>query len=178
MEIEKLKYPIGRFEYGKKYSMPETNKAIAEIAELPPKLKQLTALLLGDRLRRSYRPGAWTATQLINHLGDVYINAYMRTKWLLTEDNPTIKTYDENGCALLPDSHYNALDVSIKLIDNIIERWVYLLSNISSDDFKRQLYHPEYQVSIQLDELIVAYRWHGYHHLAHLEIIVNETDLT
>jgi len=170
MDIEKLKYPIGRFEYGKPYSYAETKSMIEEIKTLPSRLERIILSLSDDQLELSYRPGAWTARQLINHLGDVYINAYMRTKWLLTEDNPTIKTYDENACVALPYSTYMII-TSLNIISNLIRRWVFLLKNVPEIDYKRSLYHPEYNVSICLSELVAMYAWHGNHHLAHLEII-------
>jgi hypothetical protein len=174
MDIELLKYPIGRFQFGKKYSFAETNEAIEDIKRLPVKLERIMSLLTREQLDQSYRPGAWSARQLINHLGDVYINAYMRTKLLLTEDTPTIKPYNENAFALLPDSAY-LINVSLIIISNLIERWVLILCTIPESDYRRKLYHPESKIYIPLDELVIMYAWHGNHHLAHLGIIQMQT---
>lgn len=176
-DIEKLKYPIGRFEYGKEYSNNEIKKAIQDIQSLPTKLRELTFSLTNVQLEQSYRPGAWTAKQIVNHFPDVYINAFIRTKWLLTEDNPTIKTYDENACALLADSRFPDLNVSLDIFSSLVERWVFLLANTPANDFKKTLYHPEYNNTISLSELVAMYAWHGYHHLEHLRIIRDQPTL-
>jgi hypothetical protein len=170
MESEKLIYPSGWFKFGKKYSCDERKKVIEEIETLPSRLEQISSLLSGDQLDKSYKPRGLSAQQLINHLGDLCINAYVRTKCILTEDNPTIKIYDENLFNHLPGSSYMA-NTSINIISNVTQRWVLLLCAIDDEDFKRKLYNSEYNVSIQLDELIALYAWRGNSVLARLEII-------
>ena len=174
MEQEKLRYPTGRFKYGEKYTESDTSHAIKRISEFPEKLRQTISQIPKEKLNLTYRDEGWTGLQVINHLGDVYINAYMRTKWVLTEDRPALKPYDENGCSHLPDSFYSETDITLGILDNLIKRWVFLLRAIPPADFSREIYHPELQLFMRLDEVVATYAWHGYHHIAHLELIKNK----
>jgi hypothetical protein len=172
MEPEKRRWPIGGFEFGKEYSYEETKKVIEEIKKFTSRLEQITSLLSGNRWYKSYKPDALSARQLVNHLGDVYMNAYFLTKLVLTDDDPEITIYDEHLFNLLPDSDY-MVNATIAILSNLVQRWVFLLCVISEEDFKRKLYHPIYSRSIRLDELIALYAWRGKLNLDHLEIIKN-----
>ncbi len=172
MESEKLTYSFGWFKFGKQYSCDERKNVIEQIETLPSRLKQIMSLLSGDQLGKSYKPGGLSAQQLTNHLGDLCMNAYVRTKCMLTEDNPTIKIYDENLFNHLPDSNCMA-NASINIISNLTQQWILLLYAIADDDFNRKLYNFEYNVSIQFDELIALYAWRGNSVLARLEMIHN-----
>jgi hypothetical protein len=169
---EKRKWPIGRFEFGKEYSSEDTKRVIEEIKNFPSRLEQITSLFSGNQWYKSYKPGALSARQLVNHLGDVYMNAYFLTKLVLTDDDPDITIYDEHLFNLLPDSDY-MVNATIAILSNLLQRWVFLLRAIPEKDFKRKLYHPMYNRSIPLDELVALYAWRGKLNLTHLEIIEN-----
>jgi hypothetical protein len=172
--MEELQYPIGKFVYGKTYCDQEVKEAISELKALVLCIRRVLIDYKSDDFKKSYRNGGWTAIQLINHLCDVYINAYLRTKWLLTEDTPALKPYDQDAFSALPDGSYKDIYESLDLLETLIKRWTYLLASISNWDFQKQIYHPENDVLLPLDELVIMYKWHGYHHLAHLEIIKSE----
>ncbi|OIN58737.1 YfiT family bacillithiol transferase [Arsenicibacter rosenii] len=162
-----LRYPIGDFEYGKSYSFEDIKAAIAAIAVLPFNLTELVGKWGDDRLDTPYRPEGWTVRQLVHHIADSHLNAYVRTKLALTEENPTIKGYEEAEWAKLPDS---ALSVapSLVIISNLHLRWVTVLESLTEADFDRTYYHPGYQRSFRLGEVMALYAWHSEHHYQHI----------
>ncbi|MDQ3046211.1 MAG: putative metal-dependent hydrolase [Bacteroidota bacterium] len=169
--MEHLKYPIGKFEHGKIYSTEEDQKHISEIEAFPSQLLPLAHSLRSDQLEKSYRPGGWTAKQIIHHLADSHINAYIRTKLALTETSPTIKPYGQDLWANLPDGKNLNMEVSLSLTEGIHQRWSYLLRSLEEKDFQKKYIHPEYNREFKLSELLALYAWHGRQHLAHLNII-------
>jgi hypothetical protein len=170
--LEKLKYPLGKFEYGKSYTPEETQKHIGDIEALPQNLKTITAQLSAADLLRSYRDGGWTALQIIHHLADSHMNAYIRVKLAITEDKPMIKPYDQDSWASLPDSSLPA-EISLQILEGLHMKLVSLLRSLTADTLKRTYVHPEYKREFALDEVIALYAWHGKQHLAHLNIILN-----
>lgn len=162
-----LRYPIGRFEHGQTYSLPQIKEFIAAIAVFPHNLTELVGKWGDDRLDTPYRPEGWTVRQLVHHIADSHMNAYVRTKLALTEDNPTIKGYDEGAWAKLPDS---ALSVapSLVIISNMHQRWVTVLDALTEADFARTYFHGGYQRSFALGGVVVLYAWHGEHHYQHI----------
>lgn len=169
--MDHLKYPIGKFEFGKTYSASDNLKHIGIIEKFPAELNALTKQLIEAHLAKSYRPGGWSARQIIHHLADSHINAYVRVKLTLTENKPVIKPYDQDSWAALPDNSL-PVDVSVKLIEGIHQRWVVLLRAMKNEDFQRKYIHPEYQREFALDEFIALYAWHGAQHAAHLKLII------
>jgi len=145
---------------------------IEEIKTFPLRLEQITSTFSASQWYKSYKPGALSAGQLVNHLGDVYMSAYFLTKLVLTDDDPDITIYDEHLFNLLPDSDY-MVNATIAILSNLVQRWVFLLCAIPEEDFKRKLYYPIYSRSIPLVELIALYAWRGTLNLDHLEIIRN-----
>ena len=171
MDYEESQYPIGRFQYGQSYSAQQIEELISKLRNLPAALKNCLARFTPKQLELTYRRHGWTAKQLINHLVDVYIHGYVRTKWLLTEDQTVLKPYDQDSCARLPDSKFANWESSLILIDQIIQRWSFLIEGVMPYDSSKRIYHPEYRRWHSLQELLAMYTWHGYHHLAHLELI-------
>ena len=172
MTLEHLQYPIGKFEWGNTYTTEQTKKAIDEIAQLPEKLATTAQTIIQKKLfAKSYREGAMTAEQLIHHYLDVYLNAYVRTKWLLTEPGSEIKPYDESQWIAYPCAEN--ITEAVSFFTHLIRSWVFLLQQIPEDRFNDFLIHPEYKVKLPLHELIAMYDWHGRHHLKHLDIIIN-----
>ena len=171
--MDNLKYPIGKFEFGNTYTSADNSKHISEIELFPKQLREISLRLSAEQLEKSYRPGGWTARQIIHHLADSHMNAYIRVKLTLTEELPTIKPYNQDTWADLADGKNAPIESSVNMIENIHFRWVYLLKTLSENDLKKKYFHPEYKKEFQLDEFLALYAWHGKQHYAHLMIILN-----
>lgn len=166
--MEDLRYPIGKFDRSQSTNTPEKRKKLIEtIAEFPEQLKQAVTGLNGKQLDTPYREGGWTVRQVIHHMPDSHMNAYVRYKLALTEENPTIKPYKEAAWANLTDSRVTPIDVSLALVDNLHARWVALLRTLKAEDWERTVTHPENGV-MSLDLMLGMYAWHGAHHVAHI----------
>lgn len=166
MSDAELRYPIGKFQPSA--STEETrNQFISQIQEAPIKLRAAVAGLAREQLDTPYRDGGWTVQQVVHHLADSHMNAYTRFKLALTEDEPTIKPYNETRWAELSDSRTTPTETSLSLMDALHERWVNLLRGMSSTDFSRTLRHPEHG-TVTLDYMLGLYSWHGRHHVAHI----------
>ena len=147
-------------------------QCIARIGALPQRLAALvTQLEAGNLLDVSYRPGGWTAQQLIHHLADSHLHAYRRHKVTLIEDHPTLVPYDEQAWAELPDVMAVPVHASVEILKGLHLRWAVLLTQCTDAQWLRTAYHPASGITYQLDQLAAQYAWHGDHHLAHLEII-------
>lgn len=162
-----LRYPIGRFTMGGPVAESEHARMIAEIAATPGALRSSVAGLSRDQLETPYRPGGWTVKQVVHHLPDSHLNAYARFKLALTEDQPTIKTYDEAKWAELSDSQRVPIDVSLDLLEALHTRWVALMRGMDAAHYRRGLNHPERGL-MTLSQLLGLYAWHGRHHVAHI----------
>jgi uncharacterized damage-inducible protein DinB len=163
-----LRFPVGKFDFDAQVSEADHPRLIAEIAEAPGKLRSAVAGLSRDQLETRYRPDGWTVKQVVHHLPDSHLNAYTRFKLALTEDEPTIKTYDEAKWAALPDSQRVPVDVSLDLLEALHERWVALLRSMDAADFRRGLRHPEHGRVLILQQMLALYAWHGRHHVGHI----------
>jgi uncharacterized damage-inducible protein DinB len=161
------RYPIGRFTPDANPT-PETRaRHIGEIAALPPRLRKAVGGLSDSQLNTPYREGGWTVRQLLHHVPDSHMNAYIRCKLALTEDSPTIKPYDQEAWAKLPDSALTPVEVSLSLLEAVHTRWVNLLRSLRPEDFQRKFNHPETGVQT-LDSTVALYAWHSNHHLGHV----------
>lgn len=163
-----LRYPVGKFDFDAPINEAENPRLIAEIAETPGALRSAVAGLSRDQLETRYRPGGWTVKQVVHHVPDSHLNAYTRFKLALTEDEPTIKPYDEAAWAELPDSQKVPIDVSLDMLDALHVRWVSLLRSMDAADFRRGLRHPEHGRVLTLEQMLALYAWHGRHHVAHI----------
>ena len=163
-----LRFPVGKFDWDAPVSEAEYPKLIAQIAETPAALRSAVAGLSRDQLETRYRPGGWTVKQVVHHVPDSHLNAYTRFKLALTEDEPTIKPYDEAAWAELSDSQKTPIDVSLNLLESLHVRWVTLLRSMNAADFKRGLRHPEHETVLTLGQMLGLYAWHGRHHVAHI----------
>ena len=163
-----LRYPVGKFDFNAPISPADYPRLIAEIAAAPGALRSAVAGLSRDQLETHYRPGGWTVKQVVHHLPDSHLNAYTRFKLALTEDEPTIKTYNEAKWAELPDSQRVPVDVSLDLLDSLHQRWVPLLRAMEATDFQRGLRHPEHGRVLTLEQMLGLYAWHSRHHVAHI----------
>jgi hypothetical protein len=162
-----LRYPIGKF----KAVMPVTHElrgaAIDALEGFPARIRDAVAGLSDAQLDTPYRPEGWTVRQVVHHVADSHMNGYLRMKLALTEDTPTIKPYDENAWAMLPDTKL-PVAVSLSLIDGIHRRWVSVINGMGIDPFSRSFIHPELGTEMTLDHQVQMYAWHSHHHLAHI----------
>jgi hypothetical protein len=171
---ETLQYPIGKFAVQESYSSEEINTLIASIQALPEKIEEAYhRILQANRLDIPYRPEGWTARQVLHHLPDSHLNAYIRTKWTLTEPPPVvIKAYNEKTWAETPETTTDPV-VSVVLLRALHTKWVLLLNALTPNDLLKSFEHPETGKSVRLDRMIALYAWHGEHHLGHLNLILN-----
>jgi uncharacterized damage-inducible protein DinB len=167
--IDALRFPAGRFT-----ADPHADMAamIDRIAATPDALDAIAATLTPDQWAQPYRPGGWTAAQVVHHLADSHVNAYIRTRFALAEDGFTVKPYDENRWAQFPDATATsvaAIATSLMLLKGLHARWTSLLRTLGPTDFQRPLLHPE-RGPMTLHTLVQLYAWHGVHHAGHLKI--------
>ena len=161
------RYPIGKFVYEKNVDNSRREIFISDIEFTPIKLKEAIDGLSEKQLDTQYREGGWTVRQVVHHLPDSHINAFVRFKLALTEDNPTVKTYNEKKWAELKDYSQTPIDVSLNLLNAIHKRWIILIKSMEQEDFKRTYYHPD-SGKVELDWVLAQYAWHGKHHVAHI----------
>lgn len=162
-----MRYPVGTLAFDPDVTADKRRAWIRQIAEAPSALRAAVAGLGEGQLDTPYRPGGWTVRQVVHHVPDSHLNAYVRFKLALTEDNPTIKPYEEAAWATLPDTARAPVDVSLALLDALHRRWVILMESMTEEDFKRPLQHPV-NGAMSLDRLLQMYAWHGRHHVAHV----------
>jgi hypothetical protein len=168
-----LRYPIGRQEEQPYYNEENFSERIRdihlrEIKILPSLLEHAVLNLDADQLNTPYRPGGWTIQQVVHHVPDSHMNAYIRFKLALTENNPVIKPYNEAAWALLNDTFSVPVNISLTLLHALHARWFDLLQGINEADWKRTVFHPEHKREITLWSLLGSYAWHGKHHVAHI----------
>lgn len=167
---EILRYPIGRFTPKPVYSAEDIRDGIEVIRRLPSELHAAASRLTAQQLDTPYRNGGWTARQVIHHLADSHLNAYIRFKWTLTEETPIIKAYDEKLWAQTPETSLPP-QMSVDLIGALHAKWTALLERLDNEAFNRRFVHPETANQIPLDRMLALYAWHGKHHLGHLRIV-------
>ncbi|MCI0329343.1 MAG: bacillithiol transferase BstA [candidate division Zixibacteria bacterium] len=162
-----LRYPIGPFKFEGNATETVRQLWIGQIAAAPALLRKAVAGLSEQQLDTPYREGGWTVRQVAHHVPDSHLNAYTRFKLTLTEEEPTIKPYNEKLWAELMDTKKTPIDISLNLLDSLHIRWVNLLRSLKPEDFKRTLQHPESGI-MTLEKLLALYAWHGRHHTAHI----------
>ena len=165
-----LRYPVGRHVPPAVIGEHHVDGWIDEIAHLPAELRRAVRPLADDQLDTPYRPGGWTVRQLVHHLFDSHLHSYVRFKWALTEERPLIKAYDEKSWAELPDSR-GAIDPSLDALEALHTRWTDLLCHLSWPQLRREFVHPEGR-AVSLAGNVGLYAWHGRHHLAHIERLI------
>jgi len=168
--MDDLRYPIGKPTFPGSLDDDERRTLIDQIAATPSRLREAVAGLDDADLDTSYRPGGWTVRQVVHHLPDSHLNAYVRFKLALTEDVPTIRPYKEAAWAELSDSRA-PIGISLDLLDALHHRWVLLLRSLGPDDWARTLHHPEFERPLTLDDVLALYAWHGRHHVAHVGLV-------
>ena len=166
--LEQISYPIGKFKYEGPYDEATRARYLESIRSLPQRLRALTENLNEKQVDLPYRPGGWTIRQLVHHIADSHMNSLIRFKLALTEENPTIKPYDQDGWANLRDTAETPISVSLQLIEALHTRWTNLLEGFTPDDWQRAAFHPEMKRLISLNEFLALYAWHCEHHLEHI----------
>lgn len=164
---EKLRYPIGKFKTPDSVSESDISSYIDIIEKLPERLIKEVKSLDESQLDTPYRDEGWTVRQVVHHVADSHMNAYIRFKLALTEDTPTIKPYLEARWAELADSKA-PVNLSLPIIEGVHKRWVIILRNMKSEDFEKKLFHPEHNKELILKNVAALYAWHCNHHLAHI----------
>lgn len=162
-----LSYPIGKFESKDNYSSVEVMEAISQIEMLPGALEKALDGLTETQLNTPYREGGWTVRQVVHHLADSHMNAYIRVKWALTEANPVIKAYNEKDWAQTPDSSFSPV-ASLNLLKALHPKWCSLLKTFGEPELAKSFVHPQSGKSFTIKTLVALYAWHGKHHLAHI----------
>lgn len=168
-----IRYPVGRYEKPVGYNEQTLQQWITAIQALPAWLDPVVENLDEAQLETPYRPGGWNTRQVMHHLADSHMNAYIRLKLALTEDNPTVKPYDENLWAVLPDTELVPLNVSITLVHALHRRWVAALQALTTDQWERTYFHPESKRNFPIWEMTALYAWHGRHHMEQIRSLRN-----
>jgi len=166
--LEKLRYPIGKFETPEFYTSEMIAKAIMTIENFPQKLKLEVSHLTNKQLETPYRPEGWTIRQVIHHCADSHMNCFIRLKWTMTENNPTIKFYYENLWAEGVDNRTMPIEPTLQFLEGLHFRLSFVLKSLSVTDLEMAYIHPEHNKEFQLREMICLYEWHCNHHLAHI----------
>lgn len=171
-EDEKLRYPIGKEDeqefYKSRFEESVKSSLITDIKFLPSSLDFAIENLDAAQLETPYRPGGWTIQQLIHHIADSHINAYIRFKLGLTEENPTVKPYNQEAWATLSDSKKLPVNISITLLHALHLRWCQLMEDMDESQWLRTVYHPERKINLSLWDLLKSYAWHSRHHTAQI----------
>lgn len=162
-----LKYPIGKFQGQDNLTEEQRRTMIDQIAETPAKLRAAVAGFTEAQFDTPYREGGWTVKQVIHHLADSHLKAFVRFKLALTEDRPTVKTYEQQLWAETPDAKSAPVEFSLALVESLHQRWTVLLKSLAPADFARALRHPELG-EVTLEKYLAMYAWHGRHHVAHI----------
>lgn len=169
--MDNLSYPIGHFEKPENISREVREKWVKEIASFPGKLETVLSSLTEAQLDTPYRPGGWTVRQLVHHIADSHMNAFIRFRLSLTEDNPTIKPYEEKLWAKLPDAGM-PVSFSLDILRGLHKRWSFMLANLEEKELEKTFFHPASKSSHTVDETIGTYAHHGNHHLAHITNLI------
>ena len=162
-----LRYPIGKFQWEENLSEARRKELIEQIAETPAKVRAAVAGFTEAQFDTPYRDDGWTIRQVIHHLADSHLNAFVRFKLALTEQEPTVKTYQQQLWAETSDAKGAPAELSLTLLESLHARWAVLLRSLAPADFARQFRHPEHGL-MTLERLLGLYAWHGRHHTAHI----------
>jgi len=171
MIIESKKYPIGHFVPPQRIDHEQRDQWIEEIKDFPAEFRRMAQDLTPIQLNTPYRPDGWKALQVIHHLPDSHVNAYLRFRWALSEEQPQIKPFDEKSWAEARDYKKIVPEVSLHFLEAIHSRWYELMRHMEEEDWSRTYFHPEDDHIVRLDQALGSYVWHGKHHLAHLAIV-------
>lgn len=166
--MERLKYPIGKFSEPKIINDQLLFQWISEIESFPKRLIAEVKDLSENQLNTPYREGGWTVRKLVHHCADSHMNAFIRLKLALTENNPVIRPYFEDRWAEISEASHLEIEPSLKIIEGVHQRWVFVLKNLSEEEWNKTFQHPELHRTFTLKQAAGMYAWHGLHHLTHI----------
>lgn len=169
MKLEDLKYPIGEYVAPDTITDEHFESWVKTIESLPSQLRALVENLTYEELDLIYRPKGWSIKQVVFHLSDSHMNSFVRFKLIMTEENPTLRPYQEHLWAIMPDANNAEIAPALSILDGVHSRWTTLLTNLLNADRKRPYQHPEFDTSLTLEWMLGMYDWHCRHHLAHIE---------
>jgi uncharacterized damage-inducible protein DinB len=164
-----IRYPIGKFVQPEIFVQEDLKSWIDDIKIFPKQLQEAVDGLDTEQLNTPYREGGWTVAQVVHHLADAHMNAFIRTKLVITEDLPTVKPFEENDWAETAEASSFPIEASLKLLEGLHERWGALLESLEPEQFQRKLYHPILKTAMNLYTCVAMYAWHGKHHVAHIK---------
>ncbi|GGD87050.1 YfiT family bacillithiol transferase [Paenibacillus nasutitermitis] len=173
--MEQLRYPIGEFKREGKLDELARASLIGMLSQAPALLSQAVSGLTEQQQDSPYRPDGWTVRQVVHHLADASMNGYIRTKLLLTEEQPMVKPFDEDSWAQLPDTKNAPIELSLTLHDRLHRRWVMLLKSIPAGSFERSYNHPANGLW-SLDDALAFFAWHNRHHTTHITSLRKRMD--
>lgn len=165
--MEDLRYPIGKY-IVQPFSDQQWKEWLIDIQFLPQHIENAILNLVEAQLNTPYRDGGWTVKQVVHHVADSHMNAYIRFKLGLTEDTPTIKPYDEVAWAEMVDTRNLPINISLTLIHSLHTRWYEILRHMTREELDRKIFHPERKTEMSLWDLLGLYAWHSRHHTAHI----------
>ena len=171
-EIEQLKYPIGKVEWNENPLISEFNKAIEALERFPNDLKKLTLEFTEEMLQYKYRPGSWNIAQIVHHLADSHLHSYIRLKYAVLENTPTIKSYNEMDWANTFDGKNLNISYSLALLESLHKRYVVFIKSLTKSDFQKKYFHPERNKFYPVGTTLLIYAWHGQHHIAHIKNVI------
>jgi len=174
MDLQQLKYPIGQFIMPEIFDEKQAKIWISEIENLPGQIKKATENLSNEELNQTYRPEGWTLRQVVHHIPDSHMNAYIRFKQAMTEDIPTIRPYYEERWAETEEARGGDIEMSVALLTGLHQRWVAFLKTLKNQDYQRKYIHPAQGKELTLAIMLGTYAWHGKHHLAHITNTISE----
>lgn len=165
------RYPIGRFTPPAAFTPELRQQYLAQIAACPTELQRAVGGLTPSQLDTPYRDGGWTVRQVVHHVPDSHMNAYIRHKLAMTEVQPAIRAYEEALWAELPDGRSAEVELSLTLLTALHARWHRFLTALAPQDFARTFLHPAIEGPVSLDQSVGMYAWHGRHHVAHIDAL-------
>lgn len=166
LQLEHLRYPVGKFAMPEHFTPEQLDHWIADIDHFPMNLKHALEDLSEQNLDLPYRDGGWCIRQIVHHVADSHMNAFIRTRLALTENNPTIKAYNQDAWGNLVDSRSAPVEWSLLIIEGVHRRWASVLRRV--EDWGAGFVHPEQQRTYRLDQMLALYHWHSRHHLAQI----------
>jgi hypothetical protein len=172
MNERTAQYPIGKFHTPESISPQDRLRYIETIASAPARFREVVSGLSAKQLDTPYREGGWTVRQVVHHVPESHMNAYIRFKLALTETEPAVKPYDEAAWARLNDVPVTPVETSLALLESLHQRWVILMRGMSEEDWKKRFIHPDFGRAQALEQTLALYAWHCDHHLGHAKSVV------
>lgn len=167
-----VRYPIGKLQVPEKVTLESVQEWLKQIETYTSRLRETVGSLSEEELSKTYREGSWTVRQLVHHIADSQLNMYQRLKLALTDENPRVPAFDEEKWAIQPDTEL-PVEISIKLLEGLNERIVYLGQSLTEEQLDRTFVHQE-NGEITVATKVAKLAWHEEHHLAHIKIALSK----